>query len=122
MKKVITIDGISLDNPCYISTEFDIDDFIGQRSVAIDGSSIMFVQAKGAMTKEVQITSKSNGWIESDTRDLLIASVDENSIIIEYDDLSTDTFYYDHTKTPLKLTPLYSGSLWYNVEINMLKG
>lgn len=122
MRKVITIDGISLDNACYSSAEFDIDDFLAERTVAIDGSSILFVQAKGAMSKDVQFTSKSNGWITSDTMDLLIASVDVNSIIVEYDDLSTETFYYDHTTTPLKFIPLYDGSLWYNVEINLLKG
>ena len=122
MKRVTIIDGITLDNACFISSEFDVDDFIGQRSVAIDGSSILYVQAKGSMTKQVQITSKMSGWITSDTKDLLFASVDMNSILVEFDDTSSDTYYYDHEKVPMKITPLYEGSLWYNVEINLLKG
>jgi len=122
MKKVISIDGITLDNKCFISSEFDIDNFIGKRTIAIDGSSVMFVQAKGAMTKEVQVYSKTSGWVSKETKDLLIASVGTISIIVAFDDLTQDTYYYDHSKSPLKVTPLYEGALWYNVEINLLKG
>ncbi len=122
MKRVITIDGITLDNSCFISSEFDVDDFIGVRSIAIDGSSVLFVQSKGSMTKQVQITSKNSGWVSKDTKDLLFASVDVSAITVEFDDASTSTYYYDHERVPMKLTPLYEGSLWYNVEINLLKG
>ena len=122
MKRVISIDGVPLDNKCFISSEFDVDDFIGQRSIAIDGSSILYVQAKGSMTKQVQITSKMSGWITSDTKDLLIATITTLGIVVSFDDSSSNTYYYDHSKVPMKLTPLYEGALWYNVEINLLKG
>jgi len=71
LKKVTIIDGIVLDNNCFISSEFDIDDYIGSRVVAIDGSSIMYVQAKGSMTKEVKIYSKNSGWVLDVTTVLL---------------------------------------------------
>ena len=122
MKRVAKIDNIILDNLCFISTEFNIDDYLGERSIAIDGSSTTFVQAKGAMSLEVIVDSKDSGWITKATRDLLIASNDTNTVIIEYDDTTTDTFYYDHTKVPMKITPLFEGALWYNIEINLLKG
>ena len=122
MKKVISIDGIDLDHPLYISSEFDVDDYIGFRSVAIDGSSVMFIQAKGAMTKEVSIYSKDNGWISETTKALLMASVDNQSIVVEFDDLSNATYYFNHTKVPMEFTPLFEGSLWFTVKINLLKG
>lgn len=122
MKKVLTIDGISLDYPLYISSEFDVDDFIGERDVAIDGSSVQFIQAKGAFTKEVSIYSKQSGWVSKETKDLLISSVDELAKVVEFDDLSSATYYYDHTKIPVKFDSLYEGSIWYTIEINLLKG
>ena len=122
MKRVVSIDGVTLDNPCFITSEFDIDDFIGDRSIAIDGSSVLFVQAKGSLTREVQIYSKTSGWVTKETKDLLIDTVDELGKLVIFDDASQATYYYDHTKTPLKVDPLYEGSLWYNVEINLLKG
>ncbi len=122
MKRVTKIDGVTLDNKCFISTEFDIDDYIADRQIAIDGSSVLFVQAKGAMTNEVSITSKNSGWVSDTTKDALINTVDELAKVVEFDDATTATYYYDHTKVPLQLTPLYEGSLWYNVELNLLKG
>ena len=122
MKKVTHIDGIVLDHSMYISTEFDIDDYLGSKDIAIDGSTVMYVQAKGAMTREVQIYSKTNGWQELATKDLLEASVGTTSIVVTYDDASNDTFYYDHTKVPMVFDPLYSGCVWYNVTINLLRG
>ena len=122
MKRVISIDGVPLDNPCFSSDEFNIDDFVGERTLAIDGSSILFVQAKGSMTLEVQVSSKSSGWVTKETKDLLVTTVDNLVKVVEYDDLSTDNFYYDHTKIPLQIEPLFEGCLWYNVEINLLKG
>lgn len=122
MKKVTSIDGIAFDYPLYISSEFDISDYIGERSVAIDGSSVMFVQAKGAFTKEVSLTSKDTGWVTKDTKDLLINTIDELSKTVIFDDTTTGTYYYDHTKTPISFSPLYEGSLWYTIEINLVKG
>lgn len=122
MKRVISIDGIILDNSCFSSDEYEVDDFIGERTLAIDGSSILFVQAKGSLTQEVQIYSKTSGWVTKETKDLLIATVDNLVKVVEYDDATTDNFYYDHTKIPLKIEPLFEGCLWYNVEINFLKG
>ncbi len=122
MKKVTIIDGIVLDNNCFISSEFDIDDFVGTKAIAIDGSSTMFVQAKGSMTKEVKIYSKNSGWISKETKDSIIASVSEDEIFVEFDDLSIESYYYNHSKIPVIFTPIYEGALWYNVEINLLKG
>ena len=122
MRKVISIDGIALDNSCFISSEFDADDFIGKKSVAIDGSSIMFVLPKGAMTKDVQIYSKKHGWILESTKELLMASADSLPKIVVFDDTSEGTYYYDHTKIPMKFSQVFEGSLWYTVEINLLKG
>jgi len=122
MKRVTKIDGVTLDNKCFISTEFDIDDYIAERQIAVDGSSVVFVQAKGTMSNEVQITSKSSGWIKEETKDALIDTVDESAKVIEFDDNTSATYYYDHTKVPLQFSPLYEGCLWYNVEINLLKG
>jgi len=122
LKRVEKFDDIELDYKCFISTEFDIDDYIGEKSIAIDGSSVMFVQPKGAMTKEVSIYSKDSGFISGATKDLLAASVDTNSKIVTYDDGTTDTFYYDFTKIPISFKPLYEGSLWYSITINLLKG
>jgi hypothetical protein len=122
LKRVVSIDGITLDNKCFISSEFDIDDYIGESSLAIDGSSVVFVQAKGSMTKEVSITSKDSGWISRDTKDALSNTVDELSKTVVFDDNTSNTYYFDHSTTPIKFTPLYEGSLWYNVEINLLKG
>lgn len=122
MKKVTYIDGIVLDHPLYISTEFDIDNYIGERSIAINGSSIMFVQAKGALTNEVQIYSKTNGWISEVTKDLLIANDKTTAVIVTFDDTTTGTYYYDHTQAPMQFQSLYDGCTWYTVTLNMLKG
>ena len=122
MKRIISIDGVALDNPLFSSDEEEVDDFIGERTIAIDGSSILFVQAKGSMTLEVQVSSKTSGWVKKETKDLLFATVDNIVKVVQYDDLSTDNFYYDHTKVPMKIDPLFEGCLWYNVEINFLKG
>jgi len=123
LKRVKSIDGVTLDTTLFISTEFDFDDYLGERAVAIDGSSVMFVQAKGAMTKEVQIYSKpETGWQSEEVKDALIDTVDELAKTIIYDDDTEDTFYYDHTKVPLQLEPIFNGALWYTVEINLLKG
>ncbi len=122
MKRVVSIDGIDFDNSMFISSEFDVDDYIGERSVAIDGSSVMFIQAKGAMTSEVSIYSKNSGWIHKDTKDLLMNNVDNLGKLVTFDDASSDTYYYDHTKTPITFDSLYEGALWYNVTINLLKG
>jgi hypothetical protein len=122
LKRVKSIDGVTLDNNCFISTEFDIDDYIGERNIAIDGSSVVFVQAKGAMTREVKIYSKDSGWIHKDTKDLIIATVDTTAKTVVYSDDTSDTFYYDHSRVPVSFQPLYEGSLWYTIEINLLKG
>ena len=122
MKKVTHIDGIELDHSMYISTEFDIDDYLASKSVAIDGSTVMFVQPKGSMTREVEVYSKSNGWQEEATKDLLTASIDTDVVVVTYDDATTDNFYYDHSKVPISFDPLYAGSLWYNVTINLIRG
>lgn len=123
MKRVKSIDGVTLDTTLFISTEFDIDDYIGERSITIDGSSVMFVQAKGAITREVKIYSKAEtGWQTDVVKDALMNTVDDLAKIVVYDDDTQDTFYYDHTKIPLKVEPVFNGALWYTVEINLLKG
>lgn len=122
MKRVVSIDGIVLDNPLFISSEFDIDNYMGSSEVAIDGSSVVFVQAKGAFTKQVQVYSKTSGWISEATKDSLSLIVDTSAKILVFDDASSDTYYFDHSKTPLKFISLYEGSLWYTTEINLLKG
>lgn len=123
MKRVTHIAGIALDNPLNISTEFDIDDYLASKAVAIDGSTVMFVQPKGAMTREVTVYSKSNtGWIEEATKDLLIAAVGTGVVELTFDDLSVANYYFDHTKVPMTFEPLYTGCTWYNVTINLLKG
>jgi hypothetical protein len=122
LKRVVKFDGITLDYPMFISTEFDIDNYIGKKRLTIDGSSVLFVQPKGALTNEVQIYSKDSGWVSDSIKNSLIDTVDELAKIVEYDDATTDTFYFDHTKVPLTFTPLYSGALWYNVTFNLLKG
>lgn len=106
----------------YISTEFDIDDYLGTKDIAVDGSTVMFVQAKGSMTREVQVYSKSNAWVEEATKVLLEASVDMLSLQVTFDDLSSGTYYYDHSKVPISFEPLYLGCVWYNVTINLLRG
>jgi len=122
LKRVKKIGNVELDKNVFISTEFDIDDYIGERTVAIDGSSVVFVQAKGAMSREVRVYSKDSGWQKNTTVDALMSAVNTSSITITYTDDTTDTFYYDHTKIPLKVTPLFEGALWYNIELNLLKG
>ena len=122
MKRVIKIGDVDLDHKLFISSEFDVDDFLSQRVVAIDGSSVVFVQPKGSMTKEVSITSKNSGWISEDTKQALTNMIGTDSISITFDDNTSANYYFDHTKTPLKFSSLYEGSLWYNVEINLLKG
>jgi len=121
LKRVVSFDGIELDNKMFISTEFDVDDYIGTRSIAVDGSSVMFVQAKGAFTKEVSIYSKDSGWISTTTKDLLFNSVDTEPKVVVYSDATTDTFYYDHTKVPFKVEPIFEGSEWFTVEFNLIK-
>lgn len=122
MRRVISIDGVILDHPLFIDSEFDIDNYIGERRVAIDGSSVMFIQPKGAFTKEVQLTSNTTGWQKEATKDSLIDIVNEEPKIIYFTDGSFGTYYFDLTATPLIFTPLYEGSVWYNVEINLIKG
>jgi len=122
LKRVIKIGDVDLDHKLFISSEFDVDDFLSQRVVAIDGSSVVFVQPKGSMTKEVSITSKNSGWISEDTKQALTNMIGTDSISITFDDNTSANYYFDHTKTPLKFSSLYEGSLWYNVEINLLKG
>ena len=122
MKRVKSIGGVVLDNNCFISTEFDVDNYIGESSIAIDGSSIVFIQPKGAMTLSVEIYSKDSGWVLEDTKNALIAIVDELSKVVVFDDDSSDVYYFDHTKVPISFTPLYNGSFWYNVLINLIKG
>ena len=122
MKRVISIDGITLDYKLFISSEFDADNYIGSKQIAIDGSSIVYVQPKGSMTKEVSIYSKDNGWVSEAKKDLLMSSVDEAVKTVEFDDASSGTYYYDHTKTPMTFDALYEGAEWYSVTINLLKG
>ena len=122
MKRVVSIAGVVLDNKCFISSEFDVDNYLGSKTTAVDGSTILFVQAKGALTKTVQITSKTSGWVSKDVKDALIATVGIDSIVVGFDDSTNGTYYYDNTTTPIKFTEIYEGSLWYNVEINLLKG
>jgi len=123
LKRVIKIGGISLVNPLFISSEFDIDNFIGSNELTTDGSSVMFVQAKGSMTKEVQVYSKSQtGWVDEDVKVALTALVGVASVLIQFDDLSTETYYFDHTQIPLLFDSIYAGSTWYTVTINLVKG
>ena len=122
MKRVVSIDGIAFSNKLFISSEFDVDDFIGESTLAIDGSSVVFVQAKGAFTKEVSIDSKDSGWVHKDVKDLLMNNVDELSKLVVFDDATNGTYYYDHTKVPIQFAPLFEGSLWYTVTINLVKG
>ena len=122
MKRVNTIDGVVLDYPLFISSEFDVNNHIGTRSVAIDGSSVMFIQPRGALSKEVQIYSGDNGWVSEAVKEQLMLKVDNEVIIVEFSDSSTETYYFDHTATPLSFTPLYEGAEWYSVQMNLLKG
>ena len=122
MKRVVSIDGIPFDNLMFISSELKIDDYIAEKILAIDGSSVLFAQTKGALTKEVIIDSGENGWISKATKDLLIATVDLTSKTVVFDDATTGTYYYDHTKTPITFTELYEGSDWFTIEMNLLKG
>ena len=122
MRRVSKIDNIQLNYPLYISTEFDVDNYIGEKSIAIDGSSVMFVQTKGSLTNEVEISSDGDCWVHETIKDQLMTIVDDQPKTITYTDGTTDTFYFDHTKTPLSFKPIYNGALWYNATLNMLKG
>ena len=121
MKKVKLINSIALDYNLFISSEFDADDYIGARQIAVDGSSVLFVQAKGAFTKEVVISSKEQGWVGEDLRVTLMADVDTTLKVITFDDDTTGNYYYDHTVVPMSFTPIFEGACWYIATINMLK-
>ena len=122
MKRVVKIGDINLDKSIFVSTEFDVDDYIGEREIAIDGSSVMFVQAKGAYSQEVKIYSKDSGWQQKATRDAIFALDLLSTITITYNDNTTEDFIFDNSKVPIVMNPLYAGALWYNIEINLLKG
>jgi len=122
LKKAISIDGVSFDYPLFVSSEFDFDNYTGSKTIAIDGSSILFIQAKGSMTKEVQLYSNDNGWIHEETRKLLKDTVDGEAKTVVFNDGTEETYYYDHTKTPLGFTALYEGAEWYSIQINLVKG
>ena len=122
MKKAISIGGVTFDYPLFISSEFDFEEFTGSKTMAIDGSSVMFIQQKGSLTKEVELFSNENGWISEETRKLLRNTVDGNPKTVVFNDGTQETYYYDHTKTPIVFTALYEGSAWYSVQINLLKG
>lgn len=121
MKYVTHVDGIALSHKLYISTEFDVDDYLAAKDVAIDGSTVIFVQAKGAFTREVQLTSKENGWQTGAVKDLLTASVDETVKVLTFSDASVGDYYYDHSKVPIAYDPIFTGSDWYSVVINLVR-
>lgn len=121
MRRVTSIDSVVLDHTCFISTEFVIANYIGTRSITIDGSSSIFTQLKGENTLEAQITSKGSGWVSRATKNKLMASVNIDNIVVEFNDASSETYTYDHTKIPMKFTPLYEGADWFSVEINLRK-
>jgi len=122
LKRAVSINGITFDYKLFISSEFDMDDYIGSRQIAIDGSSVMYIQPKGAMSKEVKLYSKTSGIISETTKGLLEQDVDENIKNIVFDDASNGDYYYDLTKTAIEFEPLYEGSEWYSVTINLVKG
>lgn len=121
MKKAIKIGGLYLTYPLEVSSEMESNNYISQKNLATDGSTIIFAQPKDDLSLEVTLSSGKFGWQEDSVRTALMGMVGTTPVTVLYDDGTSDSYVFDHTKVPMRFTELYSGSCYFSVEIKLLK-
>lgn len=122
MKRVVSINGIEFDYPLFSSEELNADNYIGTKTLTIGGGYNIELREKGSLSKEVTFLSRNSAFIREKTRRKLMRDIDLNAKNVIFTDGSEETYYYNYTSHALMCEPLYKGSEWYRVELNLLKG
>ena len=124
IRRVVQINDIVLDYPLQLSSELIKDDFYGETSLSIRGNPVGFLKNKECCTNEVTIYSGDNGWVSDGVLGKLDALNKLGVLTVLFDDGSTeqDTYYFNCATIPLEKTPLYDGSRWNKVVLNLIRG
>jgi len=122
LKRAVSINGITFNYPLFSSEEYEAKDYIGTKTLTTGGRYNIKIQNKGSLTKEVMFSSGESAFIQEEIKNRLLGDVDLNAKNVIFTDGREQIYYYNHNSNAITFTPLYEGSMWYKVEINLLKG
>lgn len=120
-KRVTHIAGVELDYPLFITNEFNSTNYIGEREFNNAGKNNEFIQPKGDSTLEVIVSSNEHGWVRYETIKQLQQIDQLSPFTLDFDDTTSDTYSFDHTKVPIEKESLYYGAEWYTITLNLVK-
>lgn len=120
-KKVISIGGVTLDTPLFIDNDFNYNNYLGVSKKTVDGELVSSIYEKGTHSKLYRIYSNDNGWIKQSTINLIRLLNPLNLQTLVYSDSTSDACYFNHEGSYLQTSPLYRGSIYCTLEINIIK-
>jgi hypothetical protein len=119
-KRVIKIGSVNLPTPLLWSIGRFVDNFIALSTKSVDGSSILSVLPKGKFSKEVEIRSEENTFLEQETIDAIISEISENEIDIHFTDNGIETVKFDLLGNAFSIEPIFEGSNYYYITVRVL--
>jgi len=116
-KKIKRINNVTLNNSLDWSEDTSIKDFMAQRSLAIDGSSVISVKPFGYFSKSVILKGK---FIKNTIINDIISLISENTVELVFTDSEIKIVKFDLTDVPISVFPIYSGAEYSNIIIRVL--
>ena len=124
MLMVKKIGGIELENKLWFKESFDVKNVRGIAFNTIGGGKVVYESIKRNNANYITLESKNNGWIKEDTLKKIATLADdigvETTIVFDNDNEVKVRFAYEKGEV-IKAEPIYEGSKWYRVEINLCR-
>jgi len=120
--RAVSIGGVILDFPLFISTNEVFNEHIGFEDMSASGNLAQYIQPIGSLNKEVALYSKDNAWLDFNTIEELY-NLDFKSLheVVFTDNSTSNYLFNNNKKSVIEISPTYNGSLWYNVTINLIR-
>lgn len=122
MRKAVSLDGITFDYPLFYSEEFIVNEFVGSKTLNINGGLNIDLIPKGSLTKKVSLYSSESGWVNRVTKIRLLGSVDIRPKKLVLDNNDIIIVYFDFSNDKAIEFKQIANSKWYRVKINLLRG
>ena len=122
MRRAISLDGITFDYPLFYNEEFVVSDFVGSKTLNINGGLNIDLIPKGSLTKKASLYSSESGWVNRVTKIRLLGSVDTQPKELVLDNNDIIMVYFDFSSDKAIEFEQIANSKWYKVKINLLKG
>ena len=122
LNRVVSIGGVILDYPLFISTNEVYNEHIGFEDMTPSGNLVQHIQPIGSLNKEVVLYSKGNAWLKFNTIKELY-NLDFKSLheVVFTDNSVSSYLFNNNKKNVIEAYATYNGSLWYNVIINLIR-